>query len=456
MRFERALRVAQVGVMAVCIGVPPIMFGLGSRSAAIDNRAPTPRPAVSGTKLLDTAITDQFDHFLNDAFPFRQQAVRADAQLARALGDSSNSEVEVGRDGWLFYAGARTQPCIDSNEEARLVDALDRVERVMTAIDKRITHVIAPDKASIFTNKLASEPTCTLQNAEVIPTLDTDATLVTAWTETRAAAAGENALYRRLDTHWTSLGAAPTASALVNSVSPDLWDIDALAVAYTTDAPGDLSYLLGRDDTEPETVLTAVPYTPPSTSNPLVVDGTTIDGAVHQTDWPGAIAERTVLLHDSFGIRLVPLVAPYFEDIVTIRGVSPRQESLQPTLAASDHIVREQVQREFYYDAVVNDLAAQFVVAFADDFDTVDLEVVCESTCVIAPVSPVTQSVESDFYAIATLRDGVTDAEVVVDGVTHQLTGSQPSFGLFLPARSDRIVVSDLQLVDWTGRSVTP
>jgi len=63
MGLERALRFAQVGVLAICIGVPPILFGLGSRSAAIDNRAPTPRPAVSGTKLLDTAVTDQFDDF---------------------------------------------------------------------------------------------------------------------------------------------------------------------------------------------------------------------------------------------------------------------------------------------------------------------------------------------------------------------------------------------------------
>ena len=456
MGFERALRFAQVGVLAICICVPPILFGLGSRSAAIDNRAPTPRPAISGTKLLDTAVTDQFDDFLNDAFPFRLQAVRANARFARALGDSPSNEVVLGLDGWLFYAPAVMNSCIDTLNEGRLIDGLNRVDRLMTAVGKNITHVVAPDKASIFSNKLANEPTCVLRNSEVITNLDTDAMLVAALPETRVAGAENDTAYRRLDTHWTSVGAIPTASALVNSISPNLWDDDAVVVSYSVDAPGDLALFLGRNDSERETILAAVPYMPTSASNPLVIDGTTIDGASHQTDWPSAIAEQTAMLHDSFGERLVPLVAPYFKDIVTIRGVSPRHKRTHPTLAATGHIVREQVQRNFFYDVVVNDLAAQFVVTFADKLDIVDVEVLCDKTCSVAPVTPVAQSTESDFYAIATLRDGVTEAELSVDGVPHQFDTTQPSLGVFMPASANRIVSGDLQLVDWTGRAVTP
>ena len=326
MGFERALRFAQVGVLAICICVPPILFGLGSRSAAIDNRAPTPRPAISGTKLLDTAVTDQFDDFLNDAFPFRLQAVRANARVARALGDSPSNEVVLGLDGWLFYAPAVMNSCIDTLNEGRLIDGLNRVDRLMTAVGKNITHVVAPDKASIFSNKLANESTCVLRNSEVITNLDTDAMLVAALPETRVAGAENDNAYKR--TH--------------------------------------------------------------------------------------------------------------------------------PTLAATGHIVREQVQRNFFYDVVVNDLAAQFVVTFADKLDIVDVEVLCDKTCSVAPVTPVAQSTESDFYAIATLRDGVTEAELSVDGVPHQFDTTQPSLGVFMPASANRIVSGDLQLVDWTGRAVTP
>ena len=456
MGLKRALRFAQVSVLAICIGVPPILFGLGSRSTAIDNRAPTPRPAVSGTKLLDTAVTDQFDDFLNDAFPFRQQAIRANARFARALGDSPSNEVVLGLDGWLFYAPAVMQSCIDPPNESRLIDGLNRVDRVMTAVGKKITHVIAPDKASIFSNKLADEPTCVLRNSEVITNLDTDAMLVAAFPETRVAGAENDTAYRRLDTHWTSVGAIPTASALVNSISPSLWDDDAVVVSYSVDAPGDLALFLGRNDSEPETVLAAVPYMPPIASNPLVVAGTTIDGASHQTDWPSAIAEQTAMLHDSFGGRLVPLVAPYFENIVTIRGVSPRHKRTHPTLAATGHIVREQVQRNFFYDVGVNDLAAQFVVAFADKFEIVDVRIVCDDTCSIASITSAAQSAESDFYAIATLRDGVTEAELFVDGVPYQFDTTRPSLGVFMPANVGRIVSGDLELLNWTGRAVTP
>jgi len=378
------------------------------------------------------------------------------ARFARTFGDSPSDEVLVGLDGWLFYAPAVMQSCIDTPNESRLIDGLNRVDRVMTAVGKNITHVIAPDKASIFSNKLVSEPTCVLRNSEVILNLNTSAMLVSALQATRVAGAENDTAYRRLDTHWTSVGAIPTASALVNSVSPNLWDDDAVVVSYSSDAPGDLARFLGRNATEPETVLAAAPYTPPSASNPLVVDGTTIDGTAHQTDWRSAIAEQTVMLHDSFGGRLVPLVAPYFKDITTIHSVSPRKESLHPTLASSVHIVREQVQRNFFYDVVVNDLAAQFVVAFADKFDIVDVRIVCGDTCSIASMASAAQSAESDFYAIATLRDGVTEAELLVDGVPYQFDTTRPSLGVFMPASVDRIVSGDLELLDWTGRAVTP
>jgi len=460
MDLNRILRFGQIAMVAVCLTAPAAMFAAGERSPSIDNRPLAERPTISASNLLDTTVADQFDQYLDGSFPLRDEAVKLNAFVARWLGDSTTDEVRIGRDGWLFLQSSTNQPCLDPPIDQVLAEAIDRINNVFVHVDKGLVLAVAPDKASIFSDRYGNdrELQCMLAAADRLQTLNTAIPLITAWEETRAVAALDESAYRRLDTHWTSVGAAATARAIVDDIAPGLWLPEYIVEVNRIDAAGDLALVLGREESEPEIISAADPAPGTTSNTPLLVvnrNGDTVEkrfSRSYRSTWPGAIGGISLLLGDSFGFRMNLLVAPYFAHIDTVDGVSPRGLEVRSLINGADLIIREQVQRSFVFDVVDRDLAAEFVIAFADRLEPFAVKIVCTS----GPCRAVPEAAPKigDRYVMATLADGVQAANILVNGNVRVLDRDEPAGGWFIPAEVEMIIEGDPALVTWSGAAV--
>ncbi len=449
MGATRLLRLCQIGVFVLCLGVPLAMFGVGQRSEPVDNRRPFERPAVDIPGLFDTDATAAFDTYFDDAFPLRDEAIRLTARVDRAFGDSSNPDVVVGRDGWLFLRASIDEPCRTDAELAELAAALERADRLVSSTGRELITVVAPDKASVHTDRLPTTPTCVLHNALRYDDLSTTATVVMAWDETTAIAAGDERAYRRYDTHWTTIGATPTARAVVDLLGR--WDDAAIVASPTVQSVGDLSVLAGLQQSEPEvrSVSRPAPEPPAITDEPFVDrDGNVVERievARHETAWAGAIGGRTVLIHDSFGDRFADLTTGYFADITTIGDPSPRRS--RQAIVDADRIIRLEVQRLFFTSVVGLDLAAEFAVALQAELSAVPIDGDCAVSCSVGGAG-------SETYLIATLAADETAASVEVGGRRFELDALTPATAWFVRGDTATTIAGDVGRVELSAVAV--
>ncbi|NND75896.1 MAG: hypothetical protein HKN44_12900 [Ilumatobacter sp.] len=428
--MPRLLRIGQIAVFVLCIGIPAAMFGFGERGEPVDNRRPTPRPPIRVFDLFDTERTAEFDTYFDEGFPLRDEAIELNARADRAVGDSSNPDVVVGRTGWLFLRESIEQPCRTAAEMAELTDVLDRAERIVSSTGRELTNVIAPDKASVYPDRLADPPSCVLANAALFDDLATEATIVMAWPATAATAQADERAYLRLDTHWTAAGAVPTARAMVDLVAPGRWDDDAIVTDPPIADVGDLSILLGLPQTEQEVRARAHPGPAPAiaVARPYTDrDGTVVEwiGVTrYESGWDGAVAGRTLLLHDSFGDRVVDLAADYFADITAIGDPSPRRS--QHAIVDAQRIIRLEVQRRFFPSVVTADLAAEFAVALQDELAPATIDGDCATGCAVA-ADGADDADDADTYLIATLAPGAAAGSIEFGGRRFELDALTPA-----------------------------
>jgi hypothetical protein len=248
----------------------------------------------------------------------------------------------------------------------------------------------------------------------------------------RTARANERPIYFRLDTHWTNEGASIMAEAIVNRIAPGAWDDDAVRVVDTVDHEGDLTVLLGLPDTEPtdelESLLPATDLrreirtlqTAAGTKNEKAVAvDFTVDG---EPPVPG----RTLVMHDSYGWALTPMLAGYFESIVFIAESNPSAGHIAMDLAQAETIVFELVQRSIHEVILDGDVAAGFVAAYADAFPASE-----EGTRVTGERLELTPTT-ADSYVVVELSPGTDAAEAAYNDRTAKLNPDSPRAAFYI------------------------
>ena len=258
---------------------------------------------------------------------------------------------------------------------------------------------------------------------EALPARDS---LVTVWDEMRQARAADRPIYFRLDTHWTNRGAAVMAEALVNRLAPGGWDETAVQLGATIDHEGDLTVLLGLPSTEPADELeTALPGTSSSRTVRalLAADGSEYEKVVavdYAASREPVVAGHTLVMHDSYGWALTPMLAPYFETAAFVAASNPSDGHLWDDLMAAETIVFEIVQRSAHEYFLDRDLAAGFVAAYSTEFDAS-----ASGTKVTGDRLELAPS-DRAAYVIVELAPGTEAAEVAYNEVTAVLSPQSP------------------------------
>ncbi|MGA9597913.1 MAG: hypothetical protein WBV06_17285 [Acidimicrobiia bacterium] len=418
-------------VFVLLISVPLVAFAVGLRPQPNQNRPPTPLPDLTMQGILDRQLTPQLDRYLEDSLIIAPTAVAAEAWTDVAIGDNPNPEVTIGTNGWLYYTYSLTRPCLTPADVTAFVDVLDRASRVVEATGRHLIVAIAPDKASIVPDFLPDGlDTCVNENAAALNALDGPDNLVTVWDEMRAARADELPIYFRLDTHWTNEGAGVMAEALVNRLVPGGWDADAVQQIDTVDQEGDLTDLLGlpsgEETVEQEAVLPGdhtrverrlLTAAGNKYEKAVAVDFTSTDPVI-----PG----HTLVMHDSYGWALTPMLAPYFGDASFIHETNPAAGHMWDDLQAADTIIHVSVQRSLQDIITGPDLAAEFVAAFADEFDPIEQGT--QTTGERLELAPAA----GDTYVVVELAPGADSAEVAYNDITAKLNPDSPRAAFYV------------------------
>jgi SGNH hydrolase-like domain, acetyltransferase AlgX len=353
-RLERAA----AGVFVVALLVPGVALIAGVRPVQLENATPAAMPSLSIDALADTETYAQVDRALVDAFPGRDRAVRAYAALDyQLLGGSTNPDVVVGHDDWLFFTGELRPTCGASADG--LLAQVDEVEAMARARGLDTRFVIAPDKHSVYPERVASgdtiPPACTDDQRAAMRAgmAARPGSTVDLWAPLLAARdAATDPVYYAQDSHWTPAGALPAVRALVDSFDPGVWDPSEVTDAPARPFPMELARLLGipRNGYAPgyhvrpsmevtrSTIATDVDLTEAADITDYTVTG----------DRP-VIPGTTLFVYDSFFNIDRLLIVPWFERSIWVHvGDLRSHPELIDDLPEIDRVVVERVERDAY------------------------------------------------------------------------------------------------------------
>ncbi|MDJ0663474.1 MAG: hypothetical protein QNJ75_02865 [Acidimicrobiia bacterium] len=411
-------------IFVALITVPVIVFAIGMRPEPNQNRPPTPLPEITVEGILDRELTPQLDQYLEDSLIIAPTAVAAEAWTDVAIGDNPNPEVTIGTNGWLYYTLSLDRPCLTSAELDTVVDSLSRATAIVAATGRDLVFAVAPDKATIIPDFLPDDDTCVDENALALAALDSPDNLITVWDEMSTARANERPIYFRLDTHWTNEGAGIMAEAIVERLTPGGWSDEVITETATVEHEGDLTVLLGLPATEESTDLDVVIPGSEHTraTRPLLTAaGTEYDSvvAVDFTATAPVVTGRSLVMHDSYGWALTPMLAPYFEQAAFIAETNPAGGHMWNDLEAATTIIHVSVQRSVHDIVLGRDLAADFLAAFADSFQSSE-----------QGTRETGERLELDtadgVYVVVEMAAGQETAEVAYNDVTAKLNADSP------------------------------
>ncbi len=424
-RGARAGRPAVVVWFFVLISAPLVAFVAGVRPVQVENRTPVPAPELVPGRLLDSALYADVGDWFEDRLPGRDHAVEADAWIDyRVFGDSPSPRVSLGEDGWLFLTDTIRVPCITADRADEIAGELDLISRAGAAAGVEVVLVVAPDKAAIYPDRLgglADEAACAAENRALLRSaLSGSPVYVDTWAALRAAGQSRDLLlYHRTDTHWTRLGASEAAAAVVEHLEPGLWEPAAVVHSGTQRRHGDLVALMGlsfREQAATHRVWRGV--SPDVTRIPT---GAGPVAVVSETRGVPVVPGRAVLIHDSMGEVIVPLLRPYFEHLTSVRTRAASSfgiggEWFTVVLDDADVLLLQTVEREIVgrFDGTV---ALRLVGALAHRLPGVEVGGAGVARTMDLPVSAAPRFLVVEGGGAASLQIG----EVVV---TSQAAGS--------------------------------
>ncbi|MEN6627064.1 MAG: hypothetical protein ABFD69_12640 [Candidatus Sumerlaeia bacterium] len=303
----------------------------------VENRRPTPRPALSLAAASILAYPGQYDRYFNDHFGFRNLLVRLHGmERVNLTGSGYDGRVIIGKEGWLFVnAGGGL---LDTYRGAKPFSA-DELVRYQLGLEERagwlarrgIKYVffIAPDSYDVYPEYLPDRVRRAGGRERVDQLIDfleaqTDLSIVDLRRTLRdAKQAGR--LYHKTDTHWNELGAyfaysqvqAEIARLLPASGAPSsLADFDT-SVSLTQGK--DLARNLGLQDKFMEEEIALRQRWPRLAARSQDAPLPSRFPPPYRIPFAYEVADasrpKALMLHDSFAEALAPFMSEHFRRI---------------------------------------------------------------------------------------------------------------------------------------------
>lgn len=360
----------KAGHTALCITfvaflwAPFVAGGLFDRGADTrgENRAPAEFPPWRFSRKPLMNFPRQFEAYFQDHFPFRKALL--DLTLAfksRWLGVSTNDHVIIGLDNWLFVTDLRVgkdadvlRPFTDGELKAwreRLQARHDELARRGI----RYLFVVAPDAQTIYPEYLPPHLRSRLPERsrldQLMEDLQTNTTVATVdLRPALKAAKSREKVYFNSDSHWNGAGAIIAYREIVGALAKWMPSLVPLSsddlIVLRGNGPGGLAQGLPNPDsytdTFPEWVIPRQFKASAVTEADKLPRGVTVR-YVQKPSNDYRMVGRVVVVHDSFGEYLHPLLSQHFQLTDYMQTYSLDQRDVLDL--APDVVIHEIVER---------------------------------------------------------------------------------------------------------------
>lgn len=248
-------------ILSICFSL--IWWTLPEKNTKIENyenREMTQKPKFSDGY---NSFFSAYDNYFNDHMPFRNNLITLNTFLDYFLFDkSSNENVIIGKQGWLFYADKDDGDPVSCYKGTNLLSEEDlstlaqnciRQKEYLEQQGKEFVIFIAPNKERIYYDMMPARygsPATQYQTLQIIEYLrqNTDIRVVYPYAELMEAKnnSSEN-IYYKTDTHWNYLGGYIGSYSLLKELGINIPKINRpeITIEKTTDSHiGDLTNML--------------------------------------------------------------------------------------------------------------------------------------------------------------------------------------------------------------------
>ncbi|MEV4311418.1 hypothetical protein [Actinocrispum sp. NPDC049592] len=376
-RHGRTQRVSLVCAV-VFFGVPLLLLILGVRPEAIENRKLTDFPSPAD----GWGFFTSFDPWATDYLPGRAEAIDLEDAISRAifgeapkLGEQKDTSGPVqdvpptaenpadtqkteagytkvieGKDGWFYLGDDISGPCMPTKSLSDVIGALQHLRQVVEASGRRFLLIVPPNKSTMVPEHLPDSyvgKDCAAAGGKEfwsrVPretgALDVRSGLVLT--------AGRQAIYTKVDTHWTPDGALVMATELAERLVPGITRTWKATPGRDVTRNGDLPPLIGKTG---RLTVRAINLAPDGGAIASSQNSTaTFREALHLTRGrgTGVVDTKVGMLADSFTQPVLPFLSAAFTNVTVLHVDSAQQDPAKAgqMLADQDVVVLEAVER---------------------------------------------------------------------------------------------------------------
>lgn len=322
MNKNNLYRLYSAAFVGICL-IPSVLMPFIKPTDSKEKRKLADKPQIKNEDgSLNFGFFDDFDSYFSEHFAFRQQLVTADGRLkASLLGTSPNSDVIVGKDGWLYY-GETANDFLNINTLStrginNIRHNLDLVERYCQQNGIQFIFTVAPNKNTLYPEHMPFNyvPADARNNLEMLTEKLSDTAYFLDMKSVLGSAQSNIPLYHKTDTHWNNLGAYVGHSGIMNKLGREVCPVGS---SWTTrnDRLGDIAAMIypseGAKDTQ---VYNDYEFTYQYQGHFKALDDIEINTVCEKGQ--GSLT----MYRDSYGEAILPYMAECFADAKFLRSV---------------------------------------------------------------------------------------------------------------------------------------
>lgn len=329
--------------MLICT-MPLLAMPFFSSEGSSENRTLSAFPSLKTEEGINLNYLSDLGAYFSDHYAFREDLVSLNAKItAKIFGVSSEDDIILGTDGWLYYSSTLDDYQHNNSVSERTLYSMARNTKLMQEYSNLLgvdfIFIIAPNKNSLYGQNMPS-----IYKTTVSP--ESDARRLLPYLQDESVnyidlfelfESQNEVLYYKEDSHWTEKGALLVYNTLLDYNGTPHEDYSSVTPEIVNDHVGDLASMLYASNAGFEERLLYIPS--PSYS---YINGENVEDTLINTYNPSG-SGNLLMYRDSFGNSLLPFFANAYENAQFSKSVPYQMTDL--ITASPDLLIVEKVER---------------------------------------------------------------------------------------------------------------
>ncbi len=302
-----------------------------------ENRNRASRPILTAENY--EVFPDEYEIYYNDNIPFRNQLIKFHNSIDYFLfHQSSNEDVEIGKNGWLFFSESGSSPIEQSlgywnftaDQLQTIADNLVCTKRVLADFGTEFVLFIAPNKETIYIDELPDYyevKSCYTSTDQLVDYLSKETDIKVIYPKQDLLEVKKETpdiyLYHKLDTHWNLAGAYIGARSLAKELGMEMPELNEILLEPKVSSSGDLTDMLNITIKDGDIDYDVSGINDLDTVNK---EWDFFGKLIYHTD--GAVPSKLFVRRDSFASAMAPSLSTQFANSLWVHQDSFDQQQI--------------------------------------------------------------------------------------------------------------------------------